>query len=188
MSKKTKKIIGIIIIILIIAILLLGVFRVQDIILKKIYRTDYAEFVIPNAETNGLDPYFVFAIIKAESNFKAGDTSSSGAIGLMQLLPETAIEEGKNIGEDIIVKQELYDPETNIKIGTSYYAKLKEKYQNELVALAAYNAGMGRVDEWLSQGIIKPDGSDIENIPYKETLNYVRKIERDYKIYQSLYE
>ena len=184
----SKKILGIIIIFCIIFILLFGVFKIQNIILKKIYRTDYAEFVIQNAEKNGLDPLLVFAIIKAESNFKSGDTSNSGAIGLMQLLPETAIEEAETIGEEVIVKQELYDPETNIKIGTSYYAKLLKKYNNELVALAAYNAGMGRVDSWIQDGIIKENGSNLENIPYKETLNYVRKIERDYKIYKNLYK
>lgn len=65
---------------------------------------------------------------------------------------------------------------------------LLEKYDdNYLIALAAYNAGIGNVDEWIRKGIIKKDGSDIENIPYKETNNYVRKIVRDYKIYQELY-
>ena len=59
---------------------------------------------------------------------------------------------------------------------------------NELLALAAYNAGMGNVDNWIKEGTIKKDGSNIENIPYKETNNYVRKIMRDYKIYKSLYE
>ncbi len=65
---------------------------------------------------------------------------------------------------------------------------LLEKYNNYPVALAAYNAGIGNVDEWIQKGIIKKDGSDIENIPYKETNNYVRKIVRDYRIYQDLYE
>lgn len=62
-----------------------------------------------------------------------------------------------------------------------------EKYNNYPVALAAYNAGIGNVDEWIKKGIIKKDGSDIENIPYKETNNYVRKIIRDYRIYRELY-
>lgn len=65
---------------------------------------------------------------------------------------------------------------------------LLQKYNNEYeIALAAYNAGIGTVDEWIQKGIIKKDGTDIENIPYKETNNYVRKIIRDYKIYQELY-
>ena len=66
--------------------------------------------------------------------------------------------------------------------------KLLEKYKNTEIAIAAYNAGIGTVDKWIEKGIIKPDGSDIENIPYKETNNYVRKTLRNYKIYQDLYK
>ena len=65
---------------------------------------------------------------------------------------------------------------------------LLQKYKNKESALAAYNAGIGTVDNWIEKDIIKADGSDIENIPYKETNNYVRKILRDYKIYNELYE
>ena len=68
-----------------------------------------------------------------------------------------------------------------------YYANLKEIFGNYTVALAAYNAGMGTVKKWIEQGTIKADGSDIENIPYKETNMYVRKILRDYQIYKKIY-
>jgi len=105
----------------------------------------------------------------------------------MQLMESTALEEAEEVNEEIVVTESLYNPEVNIKIGTKYYAKLMKKYDNYLVALAAYNAGIGNVDNWIEQGIIKQDGSDIENIPFKETNNYVRKIVRDYKIYQELY-
>ena len=65
---------------------------------------------------------------------------------------------------------------------------LLARYDNNIaIALAAYNAGIGTVDEWIEKGIINKNGSDIENIPYKETNNYVRKILRDYKIYKELY-
>ena len=63
-----------------------------------------------------------------------------------------------------------------------------QKYQNQEVALAAYNAGTGTVDSWIEKGIIRKDGTDIEKIPYKETNQYVRKIVRDYKIYEDLYK
>ena len=77
----------------------------------------------------------------------------------------------------------------NIMIGTKYYSELLELYNgNMLLALTAYNAGIGNVKEWIDNGIIKADGSDIENIPYKETNMYVRKIIRNYKIYQKLEE
>jgi len=82
----------------------------------------------------------------------------------------------------------LFDAKTNIKIGTKYLSELLQKYDgNYYLAVAAYNAGIGTVDKWIQEGTIKKDGSDIENIPYKETNNYVRKIIRDYGIYQKLY-
>lgn len=105
----------------------------------------------------------------------------------MQLMESTALEEAKEVNEVITTIETLYEPEINIKIGTKYYAKLLKKYNNNTaLALAAYNAGIGNVDSWIKQGKIKEDGSDIEKIPFKETNNYVRKIIRDYKIYQKL--
>ena len=73
-------------------------------------------------------------------------------------------------------KEEIVNVENNINIGTKYLNVLMEKYKNKELAVAAYNAGIGTVDTWIEKGIIKQDGSDIENIPFKETNNYVRKI------------
>lgn len=169
--------------------MLFGILKIQNFILKKIYKTDYSEYVYKYSEENNIDPLLTFAIIKAESNFNRNIKSKSGAIGLMQLIESTAIEQAEEVNEEIIVTESLYNPEINIKIGTKYYSKLIKKYNNNtLLALAAYNAGIGNVDNWIGQGIIKADGSDIENIPFKETNNYVRKIVRDYKIYQNLYK
>ena len=71
-----------------------------------------------------------------------------------------------------------------IRLGTNYISTLLKYYNNNLyLALSAYNAGIGNVNKWIENGIIQKDGSDIENIPFKETENYVRKIQRDYKIY-----
>lgn len=184
MKKKTF-IIGIIVIILILMILMI---KPQNWFLKKLYQLEYSEYVFSYAQENDIDPYLIFAMIKVESNFNRNITSNSGAIGLMQLMEATAIEMANELGEEVVVKEALYNPEKNIKIGVTYYAYLLNHYkQNEYLALAAYNAGMGKVDKWIAEGTIKEDGSDIENIPYKETNNYVRKIMRDYKIYQSLY-
>ena len=84
------------------------------------------------------------------------------------------------------LKEKLLEPEVNINLGTKYLAILIERYQNIEIAITAYNAGIGTVDNWIEKDIIKADGSNIENIPYKETNNYVRKILRDYKIYTNL--
>ena len=184
-----KKIKILIVVLLIILILLFGILKIQNFILKKIYKTNYSEYVYKYSKENNIDPLLTFAIIKAESNFNRNIKSKSGAIGLMQLMESTAVEQAEEVNEEIIVTESLYNPEVNIKIGTKYYSKLIKKYNNNmLLALAAYNAGIGNVDNWIEQGTIKEDGSDIENIPFKETNNYVRKIVRDYKIYQNLYK
>ncbi len=85
-------------------------------------------------------------------------------------------------------KIDLKEPECNIILGTKYFATLLNYYEgNYYLALAAYNAGMGNVTKWINNGIIKEDGSDIENIPYKETNNYIRKVIKNYKTYKELY-
>lgn len=174
---------------LVIIFVLFRIIRVQDIILKEIYPTEYSEYVEKYCKENDLDKYMVYSIIKAESDFNPNVKSQSDAIGLMQLLEETANERANIIEDHNVTEEDLYDPETNIKLGTSYYAYLLKHYNgNNVLALTAYNAGMGNVDTWIKTKVIKYDGSDIENIPYKETNNYVRKILRDYQMYLKLYE
>jgi soluble lytic murein transglycosylase len=187
--KKKTKVLIIFTILLLIFVILFGILKIQNYILKKIYKMEYTEYIYKYSEENDIDPLLTTAIIKVESNFNRNIKSSSGALGLMQLMESTAVEQANEVGEEIVVTESLYNPETNIKIGTTYFAKLMKKYDNNyLLALAAYNAGIGKVDSWIKDGIIKEDGSDVENIPYKETNNYVRKIVRDYKIYQKLYK
>lgn len=189
MTKKIIKRMIILIILLVIILGLLKIVRVQDIILKNIYPITYQDYVEKYSKQNDVDKYMIYAIIKAESNFKPEVKSKSNAIGLMQLLEDTAVERSNSIDNQVVSEKELYEPETNIKIGTSYYAYLLKHYkENNILALAAYNAGMGNVDTWIKTNVIQKDGSDIENIPYKETNNYVRKILRDYQIYIRLYE
>lgn len=189
MFKFSKKLIMILLILGILFFILFYVIKIQDIILKKIYPLKYSEYIEKYANENEVDPLLIYSIIKAESNFEKNVVSSSNAIGLMQLLPETAEEIANQQGYDYIAKESLYNPEINIQIGTKYFTNLMKMYKNCIpVALAAYNAGIGNVEKWIQNGTIKKDGSDIENIPFKETNNYVRKILRDYEIYKKLYE
>ena len=189
MTKKFIKLLIILIILLIGYLVLFKELRIQDEFLKRMYPTQYSQYVKKYAKENNVDEYMIYAVIKAESNFNPNVKSGSNAIGLMQLLEGTAIEMSNTLDEQDITEEELYDPETNIKLGTSYYAYLLKHYKgNNVLALTAYNAGMGNVDIWIKNGVIKSDGSDIENIPYKETNNYVRKILRDYQLYIKLYD
>lgn len=149
------------------------------------YPTKYSEYVEKYSEENGIDKYLVYAIIKAESNFDENAVSASNAKGLMQLMYATAEEVAEQCGIEL-TEENIFDPEINIELGTRYISTLIERYTNIGVALAAYNAGMTSVDKWLREGTISADGSDIENIPFKETNNYVRKILRDYEVYKEL--
>lgn len=171
--------------------ILIFVFLFKDNLLKILYPKTYKEVVSVYEEKYNVEQNLIFAVIKAESNFNKNATSNRNAIGLMQVMEETAKDVANRnkieINSDNL-KEELCDVYKNIEIGTCYLSTLIQKYQNKEVALAAYNAGTGTVDGWIEKGIIQKDGTDIENIPYKETNNYVRKILRDYKIYEDLYK
>ena len=187
MLKIIKKFL-ILIVIISILLLILKIFKFENIILKKMYPIDYSEFVYKYSEQYNVDPLLIFSLIKAESNFNETVISSSKAMGLMQLMDSTAQQVAKNINIEYNNDTTLYNPEDNIQIGIKYLSELMEYYnQNYILALAAYNAGIGNVNNWINKGIINEDGSNAENIPFKETNNYVRKILNYYKIYQKLY-
>ena len=180
---KIKKLL----IVIIIAIFVIGIIIAsKKLMIKILYKKDYSELVSKYAQEYEIEENLIYAIIKAESNFNPNAVSSQKAKGLMQLMDSTAKEIANKIGIEITDKN-IFEPETNINIGTKYIAALLEKYECIEVALAAYNAGSGNVDKWIANGTIKADGSDIEKIPYKETNMYVRKIMRDYKIYKKIY-
>lgn len=160
--------------------------RVQ--ILPKIYPQEYSEYVEKYAKEYELDPLLIYSIIKAESNFKNDAKSNSNAIGLMQVMLSTAQEMGEDLELEEITEEKLCEPEINIRIGTRYFKTLLEKYNNYNLAIIAYNAGMGNLDSWIEQEIIDEQGENIENIPFPETKNYVKKILQNYKIYQQIYE
>lgn len=187
LKNKYKITIGTVIIVLIIAILFV---LFKDKLLKIIYPKTYSEIISVYAEEYDVEENLIYAVIKAESNFNSEAVSNREAIGLMQIVEDTAIDVANknqiNIDTENIT-EELLDIDNNINIGTKYLSTLLTQYGNVEVALAAYNAGIGTVNNWIEKQIIQADGSDIENIPYKETNNYVRKILRDYGIYNELY-
>jgi len=186
-EKKLKKLIAIIII-LAIGIGLFNYFNVEEKVYKLIYPIKFSEHVEKYAEEYNIDKMLVYSIIKAESNFNPNAKSKSSAIGLMQVMEATAIETAEDLGYLDITEENLYNPELNIQIGVKYFSKLLSLYDNTNLAIIAYNAGIGNVDKWIESGTINKDGSDIENVPFNETENYVRKILRDYEIYKQIYK
>ena len=181
-TKKQITITAIVLILCMIIAFLNIPLRIQKIIYKK----DYEEYVQKYAQEYNVDENLIYALIKAESNFNSNAKSSKDAIGLMQLMESTAQDVCKKTDLQISsdeLSEKLLEPDININIGTKYLSILIQKYGNIEIAITAYNAGIGTVDNWIEKGIINSDGSNVENIPYKETNNYVRKILRDYKIY-----
>lgn len=126
-----------------------------------------------------LTPSLVAAIIYEESRFRADSNSTQGAVGLMQLLPETAEYIAKKIDEGNFEKEKLADVEINIKYGCYYLAYLFEKYQDWDKALAAYNAGEGNIDQWVNEGDYQ--------VKFEETRNFVDRVKKSQEIYQELY-
>ena len=137
--KLIKKLIILLVIIIGLSTLLKGL-GIQKIILKKFYPLEHEEYVEKYSEEFEVDKYYIYAIIKAESNYDKQANSHKGAQGLMQILPATA-KEIANSMELKVTDTTLYEPEVNIMIGTKYFASLLKKYNNVLLALAAYNAG-----------------------------------------------
>lgn len=187
MKKEIKKII----ILLLILIMLFGIykgFNIENKILIHFYPKKYEEYVYKYSKELNIDPMLTFAIIKTESNFKENIVSRSGAIGLMQLMEETAKEQAAKI--DMNYNSEtLYNPEDNIKLGLYYFDTLFSYFnENYILAFVAYNAGLGNTKKWINEGILKENGEGAENIPFTETNMYVRKIVRNYKIYSELYK
>lgn len=181
--KVLKRLLILLIFIFILYFVLFHLLGLETKIMRIAYPQEYAEYVTKYAEEYEVDQLLIFAIIRAESDFNPQAKSHNNAKGLMQLMDKTAIELSKQAEID------LYDPETNIRLGTYYFSQLLEKYNHQVgIALAAYNAGMGNVNNWIERGTIQADGSDLENIPYKETNMYVRRILNDYEMYQKLYE
>lgn len=125
------------------------------------------------AET-GVDINLVLAVIRTESSFKETAVSSKGAVGLMQLMPKTADYIAKKIGYS--QEFDLFNAQTNLHLGICYLKYLEDKYLDEAVVLACYNAGEGRVAGWINNGKL--------NIRVKETKNYVKRVKRRKKLYE----
>ena len=131
------------------------------------------------SQTYSLEEELVFAVIRVESNFKANAVSRAGACGLMQLMPSTAIFISGGAGYN-----DLFDVEENIGFGCKYLSYLLRKFPDVEIALAAYNAGEGKVRAWIAEGI---ELSSLHDIPYGETRNYVKKVKKFYNYYKFFY-
>ena len=148
----------------------------------------YWELVRRRAAENGVDPYLVLSLMRKESRFEPGAVSPANALGLMQLLHETARSEASKMGLPEPRERQLFDPRLNIRLGVHHLKGLLETYSHSRAkALAAYNAGKEAVDRWSRNLGSGDDVVFVERIPYRETRQYVKAVLRNHRLYRTLY-
>jgi soluble lytic murein transglycosylase len=154
-----------------------------EALFPKPYWTDLKKF----SSQNALDPYLVASLIRQESEFNPGAVSRANAVGLMQLLPKV----GSTVAREEKLKHfsstQLFTPEINLQLGTRYFREMVDKFGAFEYALAAYNAGSNRVEDWQGQGKYRDPQEFVESIPFTETREYVQAILRNANVYRQLY-
>ena len=157
-----------------------------DLRWRLVYPVNYFDIILKNRISN--DPVLMMALIREESFFNPNAQSSVGARGLMQLMPATAQEVAKNNGYVLDDMDDLFKPEFNIKLGNAYYSSIRSMLNNlDVSAIAAYNGGFGSVAKWKKSYTYSDTDEFVEQIPYAETKNYVKKVFRSYWNYLRIY-
>jgi peptidoglycan lytic transglycosylase len=154
---------------------------------QVIFPLDYWPLLQKYGAARGLDPYLLAALVAQESNFDPTVVSPANAVGLMQVLPSTGRAYAKVLGLRSFSTRRLNDPETNIQIGTTLFANTVKRFGGVYFALAAYNAGDGRVVAWQKERRGLPQDEFIDDIPFPETQNYVKRILGTAEDYRRLY-
>ena len=171
-------------------IAILAAFSILNIpILEKVIYPYPNQAIIENYATQyGVDPLFVVSVIREESKFLSKSESHKGAKGLMQLMPSTAQSIAESLGDKTYSEEDLLNPEKNIQYGTWYLASLQRVFANNTTLVtAAYNGGRGHVQEWINNGQIDPNNIRLQDIPFKETRDYVGRVLKSYEKYNKIY-
>ncbi len=191
-KRKTHHFRNFIIFLLIVALiaggiwLLSGNFRkAQNVLGQKMYPIKYSGYVDKAAEKYNLDKALIYAVIRTESKFDPNCESNVGAVGLMQMMPESFRWVQKLRGTSLD-DSELSKPSVNISYGSYLLKYFLKHYKDERCAVAAYNAGFV-VTDWLKDSRYSSDGKTLKKIPYPETENYVKKVEHAKDMYNKLY-
>lgn len=139
------------------------------------FPTKFNDEVMQASKAHGVSPALIHAVILAESSYNPYAVSHAGAVGLMQLMPATAEFVAGRMGLEFN-KEMLFDPAYNINLGTYYLARLLRRFNCTQRAIAAYNAGEGRVASWIA--------NDVDPIPFPETRTYLRRVQFFYRVYR----
>lgn len=154
--------------------------------LERTFPLHFTPLIIHYSQQAGIDPVLVAAVIKVESAFRKEAISAKGAMGLMQIMPETAAWLALEKGQETL-EIDLLQPETNVDLGVYYLQSLLDTFPTQCAALAAYNGGPTNVKRWLNDGVWDGSWANSQQIPFGETRSYVRKVELMRRIYGFLY-
>lgn len=169
-------------------LILLVVVLVVLSVISILYPLDYLDFIKKYSEVYDIDPLLVSAIINVESKYNKDAVSPKDARGLMQIGPTTGEWAAEVLNIENYNANMLYIPEINIRIGIWYLSKLKDEFGDNLdFILAAYNAGSGNVQRWITESLLSRDGINPDDIPFKETAEYLVKVKSNLKIYNLFY-
>lgn len=160
--------------------------RVQRDVMELRFPLRYEMLIERYSEERDLDPFLVKGLIQAESSFRSDAVSPVGASGLMQIMPNTGAWLAELMGISF-EPSDLFNPAYNIRMGTFYLRRLINTFEHVDTALAAYNAGMGNVNGWLGDERYSNDGETLHTIPFRETREYVQRVNRYMEIYRELY-
>lgn len=164
--------------------------RTGGAVADGLWSVAYPTGLIPTIKTqkvNGVDPFLIAAIIREESQYDWRAVSRVGAIGLMQIMPHTASAVAQRHRLPGVVREDLFDQETNIQIGVRYVEQLLAQFSGNVVqAIAAYNAGPIAVESWATVFRGRSEDEFVELIPFQETRQYVKRVLRSYQEYVRL--
>ena len=184
--KMSKKSITILVLFIFLSCIFLAISGGYTVI-KSVYKLRYESSVKYWAEEYSLDPYLVCSVIWTESKFDKEAESSVGAIGLMQIMPETGEWIADKLDLEDYHTEMLYEEDVNIRFGCWYLRFLLDRFEVTETACAAYNAGQNKVSDWLDLKTYSSDGKTLDVIPYEETAEYVERIKKAYEIYHFFY-
>lgn len=177
-------------VLLLLLIGLIGVlFLNSNWLARMMYPIQFEEDISASASNYGVDPHLIAAIIRTETNYSTGQVSKKGALGLMQIMPDTAdwiIKQAdfSNVTRDMLQNR----PDVSIEVGAWYLQSLHKQFnQNSIAVIAAYNAGPGNVRKWLDSGRWDGRLDTADQIPYGETRHYVQRVIYYYNKYKDLY-
>jgi soluble lytic murein transglycosylase len=155
-------------------------------LLDAAYPAAYPDEIARSAERAGLDPYFVLAVVRRESVFKQDARSAAGAVGLLQFTPATARRAAAVLGRPAPRDDELFEPGTAIDLGSWYLSELVGRFGDAAVAAAAYNAGPTAAAPWAVRGAGERLDEWVEDIPFRETRQYVKAVLGAWSAYRIL--